>query len=112
MELKTREQLRREHSGLDISLRVCGNFGEIEATAADEAGAVKEYENPDCWKFESTALRLLRRGFKPKASAIIVRTSDWDGRSQYSRGWIDESRFKWDDDPRSLRYEKKKKKKK
>lgn len=108
MELKTREQLRREHGGLDVSLRVCGNFGEMEATAADEADAVKEYENPERWKFESSTLRLLRRGFKPKASAIIVRASDWDGRSQCFRGWIDESRFKWDDGPESLRYEKKK----
>lgn len=105
MKFKTREQLRREHSGLDISLRVCGNFGEMEATAADEAAAVKEYENPERWKFESSTIKLLHRGFKPKASAIIVRVSDWDGNPFYFRGWIDEKKWKWADGKESLRIE-------
>ena len=105
MKFKTREQLRREHSGLDISLRVCGNFGEMEATATDEAAAVKEYENPERWKFESSTIKLLRRGFKPKASAIIVRASVWDGNPFYFRGWIDEKKWKWADGKESLRIE-------
>lgn len=109
MKFKTREQLKAEHQLCSISLRVCGNFGEMEATATDEAEAVKEYENPERWKFETSTIRLLSRGFKPKASAIIVRASDWDGHPFYFRGWIDEKRFKWDDDPESLRYEKKQK---
>lgn len=107
MKFKTKDQLKSEYRFCAVSLRVCGNFGEIEATAADEAEAVKEYENPERWKFESSTIKLLCHGFKPKASAILVRASDWDGRSQYFRGWIDEKRFKWDDDPESLRYEKK-----
>lgn len=105
MKFKTREQLRKEHSGLDISLRVCGNFGDMEATAADEAAAVKEYENPERWKFESSTIRLLRRGFKPKASAIIIRATDWDGHPFYFRGWVDEKKWKWADGKESLRIE-------
>lgn len=106
MEFKTREQLKAEHPFCDVSLRVCGNFGEIESTCSDEASAVKEYEQPDRWRFSESGVRLLRRGKKPKASAVIVRATDRDGNASYHRGWINKKRFKWDDNPESLRYEK------
>lgn len=105
MKFKTKDQLNAEYRFCSVSLRVCGNFGEMEATAADEAAAVKEYENPERWKFESSTIRLLRRGFKPKASAIIIRATDWDGHPFYSRGWIDEKKWKWADGKESLRIE-------
>lgn len=105
MKFKTKDQLNAEYRFCSVSLRVCGNFGDIEATAADEAAAVKEYENPERWKFESSTIRLLRRGFKPKASAIIIRATDWDGHPFYSRGWIDDKKWKWADGKESLRIE-------
>lgn len=105
MKFKTKDQLNAEYRFCSVSLRVCGNFGDMEATAADEAAAVKEYENPERWKFESSTVRLLRRGFKPKASAIIIRATDWDGHPFYFRGWIDDKKWKWADGKESLRIE-------
>lgn len=105
MKFKTKDQLNAEYRFCSVSLRVCGNFGDMEATAADEAAAVKEYENPERWKFESSTIKLLRRGFKPKASAIIIRATDWDGHPFYFRGWVDEKKWKWADGKESLRIE-------
>lgn len=105
MEFKTEDQLKSEYGFCSVSLRVCGNFGDMESTCHDEEGAVRQYEDPRRWQFSGNAARLLRRGRKPKAAGIIIRATDWDGHPFYFRGWIDEKKWKWAEGKESLRIE-------
>lgn len=106
MNFKTHAELKAAHPMCEISLRVCGNFGDRIAQAKNERDAVIEYENPRVWGHNEIAQKLLASGKKPEAAAIIVEATDWDGNTFYSRGWIND-KYQWGHDPMALWYKRK-----
>ena len=98
--MQTIEQLRKKY-GYDYYFVVGGNFGERTSNSGmSEEDAIKEYESRKVWECTNKC----NKRQKPKAAYIIICVpSETCGRFCY-RGWIDDSRFCWDDsDDDSLR---------